>query len=1239
MYGYFLHFCKRLIFGLLILGCGSSVLSAQTVINQYARVLTRSANQVTVDDISAFNAGDYVLIIQMQGVAIDASNSPSYGTAPNQLVGIPGRYEFLKIQNVTVATKTISFYSNIYKYDPAGNVQILKVPFYSSLTTSDVLTCKPWDRTSKTGGVLALIVGNTLTLNHDIDVSGKGFAGGRDTIGAGICSTASGIWGTYSFPRTFLNAGYKGEGLGSHQSFCSDPCIPALLPLYLKGQGPSFTGGGGGNGSFSGGGGGSNRGYGGLGGKEYYTCTIPRDGGGPGVTVINSHARLDTVIGGIFLGGGGGASIRLSGSISRAGGNGGGIVLIVTNKLEGNGHQIISDGVSVSTAKNDAGAGGGGAGGSIAITSNSLTNVNVSVRGGKGGNHLDDFGQGGGGGGGLIWFSQSSKPVSVSDNLSGGSEGIDTITVTSNASPGGPGQEKYNFAAQLNGFLFNSIWSSVTGNQVDSICAESRLPRIKGTHPVGGTPGSGYIYFWEKSTNLGVSWTPFVTNTDSINYAQVLPENTAGQVWFRRTVTDHSLPTPITDVSLPVKIKVQPKISNNIIGNSDTVCFAQVPATFISKAVPGGGNGIFAYDWNVKIDNGSYAAPVNTHDQESYTAPSGLTAKLYNYRRKITSGRCKDSTAVVTITVLDNITNNNILNTPPDICFGTSFNNLKGSVKGDATNPLKGGDNKFRYRWESNINNSGWIPAQPVNTDSIYNPVEQAMRSPYNEYFYRRVVYSGSNNVCTSTSNIVTFKDYPVISNNKVTAIAAVCSGTVPPAVTGSVTTSSIPLAGGNGTYTYAWQDSSKVHSWSTISGATNSDYQPGTLSDTTSYRRIVNSANCTDISKSVRIIVHKPVLNNIITLLAGGTAQTICNGQIPSPVTGTIPTGGTNIAGDYAYLWQYSSDDITYTSVTPGGTTQNYAPSAPSATIYFRRNAISGVCTVSSQPVKITVLPVISNNILTGKQRVCFSRIPDPITSAALTGGSGAYAYFWEQSIDGGSTWIPAAGTNSSLSYQPPALMVHTWYRRTVLSGVTGPCSNISPSFDISIDPLPASSINAGPDTMIISPMKVYTMKAVSPISGETGAWRNLNSGKSTFEDTTKYNSIVRNLALGNNAFLWIISRGNCSLKDSVSINLLKNFIPDGFSPNGDAYNNTFKIDGLYLEDNFVDLNIVNGAGTEVFSSTNRNSQKWTDWDGKNSKGLDLPEGTYYYMLKITPMKSGSSVYKRSGFIILKRY
>ena len=96
--------------------------------------------------------------------------------------------------------------------------------------------------------------------------------------------------------------------------------------------------------------------------------------------------------------------------------------------------------------------------------------------------------------------------------------------------------------------------------------------------------------------------------------------------------------------------------------------------------------------------------------------------------------------------------------------------------------------------------------------------------------------------------------------------------------------------------------------------------------------------------------------------------------------------------------------------------------------------------------------------------------------------------------------------------------------------------------------------------------------------------------------------------------------------------------FIPEGFSPNNDPdnYNNTFVISGFDIPSQVAELTIVNSAGAEVYHTTNRDGSEWKDWDGKNSAGIDMPEGTYYYILKIV---SDESVFKKSGFILLKRY
>ncbi len=66
-----------------------------------------------------------------------------------------------------------------------------------------------------------------------------------------------------------------------------------------------------------------------------------------------------------------------------------------------------------------------------------------------------------------------------------------------------------------------------------------------------------------------------------------------------------------------------------------------------------------------------------------------------------------------------------------------------------------------------------------------------------------------------------------------------------------------------------------------------------------------------------------------------------------------------------------------------------------------------------------------------------------------------------------------------------------------------------------------------------------------------------------------------------------------------------------NGFSPNGDGKNDTFKVNGL---ENFPnhELFIYNRWGTQVYTTKNYSN----DWGG-NWEGNDLPDGTYFYVIK----------------------
>ena len=73
---------------------------------------------------------------------------------------------------------------------------------------------------------------------------------------------------------------------------------------------------------------------------------------------------------------------------------------------------------------------------------------------------------------------------------------------------------------------------------------------------------------------------------------------------------------------------------------------------------------------------------------------------------------------------------------------------------------------------------------------------------------------------------------------------------------------------------------------------------------------------------------------------------------------------------------------------------------------------------------------------------------------------------------------------------------------------------------------------------------------------------------------------------------------------------------LPDGYSPNGDHFNDFYDIHGIerYPDNTFI---VFNRWGNEVFNIDNYNNTSHR-WDGQNNHGDPLPDGTYYVILVI---------------------
>lgn len=397
--------------------------SPELVINQYAAITARSTdcdNSFTVDDATGFRAGDTVLMIQMKGATIDTSNTASFGSVLNY--NGAGNYEFNTIKSVSGNTITL-FYQVKRNYDiPGGLVQFVRVPYFPSYTVSQPHTCMPWNGTK--GGVFAINVAGTLTLNDNIDVSGKGFGGGVSNPvyrGTYLCN----ITHFYDPPNADSSA-QKGEGITT----------VSISKTFARGS--LANGGGGGNAANSGGGGGGNGGAGGIGGAQFVGCTT-----NPPTNIIAGLGGLaqtyNTSLNKVFMGGGGGAG-QANEQVNSNGGTGGGIVFIGAGSITGSAHSIKADGADApecngpTTQCTDDGTGGGGGGGALLISAGSLSSsVSLSATGGKGAdiylipafvNTSGYHGPGGGGGGGVVWVSPSIAAALSAANVAGGLNGV-----------------------------------------------------------------------------------------------------------------------------------------------------------------------------------------------------------------------------------------------------------------------------------------------------------------------------------------------------------------------------------------------------------------------------------------------------------------------------------------------------------------------------------------------------------------------------------------------------------------------------------------------------------------------------------------------------------------------------------------------------------------------------------------------------------------------------------------------
>ena len=436
-----------------------AVSTANVVVNQYTALTADAAvggNVLTVGSTTGLSVGDLVLIIQMQGAAINTTNTSSYGTIT--ALNNAGNNELAFVASVGSATSLQVSRALTKSYTAAGKAQIVRIPRYTTVTVNAAgsIACTAWN--GSTGGVVALEAQGATVIDGSVVATGLGFRGGA------FANTA--VSNNANYVGLGNTGGEKGESVAGYGSSYAGGS---------RGRGAPANGGGGGNSVNAGGGGGANCGAvaswtgtgnpstatsawnsawaleapsiagssssgGGRGGYGVSDNNLDALTVGPNTSSWGMYNRpntgglggrpLDYTSGRLYLGGGGGTGDGNT-SLAGVGGVGGGLIYLTGPSFAGTG-TVVANGAAgaTSTATNDFadGAGGGGGGGAIVINaSTSIGGITLRANGGAGGNTnntvVKAYGPGGGGGAGYVGITPVATSGLVTEQL-GGANGI-----------------------------------------------------------------------------------------------------------------------------------------------------------------------------------------------------------------------------------------------------------------------------------------------------------------------------------------------------------------------------------------------------------------------------------------------------------------------------------------------------------------------------------------------------------------------------------------------------------------------------------------------------------------------------------------------------------------------------------------------------------------------------------------------------------------------------------------------
>ena len=608
--------------------------------------------------------------------------------------------------------------------------------------------------------------------------------------------------------------------------------------------------------------------------------------------------------------------------------------------------------------------------------------------------------------------------------------------------------------------------SSAVGPVVSGAPSNTSAPVISGAADQGLTltastggwspAGASYAYQWQRSTDGGNTWANIATATQS-SYT-LLPADAGASVRVLVTATNPYGVASVPSAPVGAVLSVPPvnSAAPTVTGNP------QRGFTLVAGPGTWSGTGVtYTYQWQSSTDDATWT---NLSGAVSATYPVEVTDEATYLRVVITAtdsqGAASQASAPTSLVAPD----------PPQ---NTVAPVVSGTVQRTATlsatpGTWTGGGNSYAYQWQED---SGEGYADISGATGLQYTLGVA-----DEGSTVRLLVTASN-----ADGVVMAASAPTVvvpSSPPVNTTAPTITGTVQRAST--LTATQGAWAGIGNTYSYQWQDSTDGTTWTDIAGATGATY-PLTTADEGSALRVVVTASNADatvsaMSAATATVPASPPINTVAPVVTGTAQRT-------GVLTATQGTWS-GIGNTYAYQWQSSTDGTTWTPIS-GATAATYtlglADEGSTVRVLVTAENPDGTASAASAPTATVVGSLPTNTVAPAISGVAQRGSSLASTLGTWTGLGNTYAYQWQRSADGGSTWTAitgAIGASYTLAVADETDTVRVLVTTTNADG------------SVSVGSLPTAVVQSSAPVNTVAPVVTGTAQRTGVLTATQGSW-----------------------------------------------------------------------------------------------------------------------------------------------------